>query len=169
MRVCDFLFIFFPQGFVCRELIYGMKGQWVMAKYKRWSLPLSQAASSFLCDLWCLLPLPKGGRAKLLSTGRTFESHPREKGEKPPLHSPNTETRASAKTRRLCASFTTLLCPAFCTNVKKKKKKSWWKWFNCILFMGLCACVASMCTNHLFFPKWFITKVFGSFETNCPE
>lgn len=97
-----------------RELIYEMKGQWVMAKNKRWSLPLSQAASSFLCDLWCLLPQPKGGRAKLLSTGRMFESHPREKGEKPPLQSPNTETRAPAKTRRLRTAFTRLLCVAFC-------------------------------------------------------
>lgn len=69
-----------------------------MAKYKRWSLPLSQAASSFLCDLWCLLPQPRGGRAKLLPAGRLFESHPREKGEKPPLQSPSTETRAPAET-----------------------------------------------------------------------
>lgn len=67
--------------------------------YKRWSLPLSQAACSSLCDLWCLFPLPKGGRAKLLSTSRIFESHPREKGEDPPPHPPT----SPATKRRGCS------------------------------------------------------------------
>lgn len=109
LSLCEWHDFCCPHEYVCKWLVcvLGGSGSWITEwKASEWWRNINAGryrwakqppASSVTCGV--LLPQPRGGRAKLPSAGRMFESHPREKGEKPPLQSPNTETRAPANTR----------------------------------------------------------------------